>query len=86
MYLEISSSEAWKIIDAIKAYPENYHVSEPIQKMFKKIRKDIEKAIKDENLGVAPKKSVKKVAKKATTKRATKKSTTKKTRGRKGID
>jgi len=81
MYLEVSFSESWKIIDAIKAYPENYHVSEPVQKMFKKIRKDIEKAIKDENLGVAPKKSVKKVAKKATTKRATKKSTRKNKRG-----
>jgi len=77
MYLEISSSEAWKIIDAIKAYPENYHVSEPIQKMFKKIRKDIEKAIKDENLGIAPEKSVKKVAKKSV-KKATKKATTRK--------
>jgi sulfur relay (sulfurtransferase) DsrC/TusE family protein len=77
MYLEISSSEAWKIIDAIKAYPENYHVSEPIQKMFKKIRKDIEKAIKDENLGIAPEKSVKKVAKKSV-KKITKKATIRK--------
>jgi sulfur relay (sulfurtransferase) DsrC/TusE family protein len=77
MYLEITTNEAWKIIDAMKAYPENYDVSDPIQKMFKKIRKDIEKAIKDENLGVAPKKSVKNVAKKATSR---------KTRGRNGID
>ena len=82
MFLEISAAEAWKIIDAIKAYPENYHVSENIQNMFKKIRKDIEKSIKDENLGVSPEnKSVPKVVKKVNTKRATKKTTRKNKKG-----
>ena len=78
MFLEISAAEAWKIIDAIKAYPENYHVSENIQNMFK----DIEKSIKDENLGVSPEnKSVPKVVKKVNTKRATKKTTRKNKKG-----
>ena len=63
--IEISTQEAWKVIDAIKAYPENYSVSDSVIKMFKKIQKDLEKSIKDENLGVS------KPAKKATTKRAT---------------
>ena len=59
MIIEISTQEAWKIIDAIKAYPENYSVSDSVIKMFKKIQKDLEKSIKDENLGVSkPKKRV----------------------------
>lgn len=65
MIIEISSQEAWKIIDAIKAYPENYSVSDSVIKMFKKIEKDLQKSIKDENLGVS------KPTKKATTNRAT---------------
>ena len=53
MIIEISTQEAWKIIDAIKAYPENYSVSDSVIKMFKKIEKDLQKSIKDENLGVS---------------------------------
>lgn len=65
MIIEISTQEAWKIIDAIKAYPENYSVSDSVIKMFKKIQKDLQKSIKDENLGVS------KPTKKVITKRAT---------------
>ena len=64
MIIEISTQEAWKIIDAIKAYPENYDVSDSVIKMFKKIQKDLQKSIKDENLGVS------KPTKKVTTKKA----------------
>ena len=53
MIIEISTQEAWKIIDASKAYPENYSVSDSVIKMFKKIQKDLQKSIKDENLGVS---------------------------------
>ena len=77
----MSSQEAWKVIDAIKAYPENYHVSDNIQSMFKKIQKDIEQGIKNETLGMAPKKNVPKATNDTITKRATKKSTRKNKRG-----
>ena len=50
MIIEITAQEAWKVIDAIKAYPENYVVNNNIANMFKKIQKDLESAIKSENL------------------------------------
>ena len=47
MNVDISKQEAWKIIDAIKAYTKDYSVSGAVSKTFHNITKKLEKIVND---------------------------------------
>lgn len=47
MNVDISKQEAWKIIDAIKAYTKDYSVSGAVNKTFHNITKKLEKIVND---------------------------------------
>lgn len=42
--VELSQNEIWKILDAIKAYKQDYSVSESVDKIFANIEKKLKKA------------------------------------------
>jgi hypothetical protein len=46
MNVELSNSEIWKILDAIKAYQKDYAVSGAVSKTFSNIEKKLKGAIK----------------------------------------
>jgi hypothetical protein len=46
MQIEISKQEAWKLLDAIKAYSKDYSLTEPVTKTFTNLTKKLEKATK----------------------------------------
>jgi hypothetical protein len=43
MQIDISKQEAWKILDAIKAYTKDYTVTGPVNKIFDNITKKLKK-------------------------------------------
>lgn len=47
MNVDISKQEAWKIIDAIKAYTKDYSVSGAVNKTFTNVINKLEKVVND---------------------------------------
>lgn len=47
MNVDISKQEAWKIIDAIKAYTKDYSVSGAVNKTFTNVITKLEKVVND---------------------------------------
>ena len=47
MNVDISKQEAWKIIDAIKAYTKDYSVSGAVSKTFTNVITKLEKIVND---------------------------------------
>lgn len=47
MNVDISKQEAWKIIDAIKAYTKDYSVSGAVNKTFANVITKLEKVVND---------------------------------------
>jgi hypothetical protein len=47
MQIDISKQEAWKLIDAIKAYMKDYTVTGPVHKTFDSITKKLKGVIKE---------------------------------------
>jgi sulfur relay (sulfurtransferase) DsrC/TusE family protein len=47
MNIDISKQEAWKIIDAIKAYTKDYSVSGAVNKTFTNVINKLEKVVND---------------------------------------
>lgn len=47
MNMELSKQEAWKLLDAIKAYTKDYSVSGAVSKTFNNIIKKLEKIVND---------------------------------------
>ena len=45
--IEISKQEAWKILDAIKAYMKDYTVTGPVHKTFDGITKKLKEGVKE---------------------------------------
>jgi sulfur relay (sulfurtransferase) DsrC/TusE family protein len=48
MQIDLTKAEAWRIIDAIIAYKEDYHVSKTVQKTIANVEKKIKEAIENE--------------------------------------
>jgi hypothetical protein len=44
----LTKAEAWRIIDAIVAYKEDYHVSKTVQNTIANVEKKIKEAIENE--------------------------------------
>lgn len=49
MQIDLTKAEAWRIIDAIVAYKEDYHVSKTVQKTIANIEKKIKEALDETN-------------------------------------
>ena len=49
MQIDLTKAEAWRIIDAIVAYKEDYHVSITVQKTIANIEKKIKEALDETN-------------------------------------
>ena len=47
MQIEISKQEAWKLLDAIKAYTKDYSVSGAVNKTFQNLSTKLEKIINE---------------------------------------
>ena len=47
MQVDISKQEAWKILDAIKAYTKDYSISGAVSKTFTNITSKMEKVVND---------------------------------------
>lgn len=47
MQIDLSKQEAWKLLDAIKAYTKDYSVSGAVNKTFHNITKKLEKITND---------------------------------------
>jgi hypothetical protein len=47
MELEITKQEAWKILDAIKAYSKDYKLTSTVNKTFDNITKKLTTVVKD---------------------------------------
>lgn len=47
MQIDISKQEAWKLIDAIKAYMRDYTVAGPVHKTFDSITKKLKEVVKE---------------------------------------
>lgn len=47
MLIEISVQEAWKLLDAIKAYNKDYTLAEPVNKIFSSISKKLKKIVQE---------------------------------------
>ena len=47
MQIEISKQEAWKLLDAIKAYSKDYSLTGAVNKTFHNLTKKLEKVTKD---------------------------------------
>lgn len=47
MEIDISKQEAWKLIDAVKAYMKDYTVTEPVNKIFDSISKKLKKIVQE---------------------------------------
>ena len=47
MELEISKQEAWKILDAVKAYSKDYTLTDTVNKTFDSIIKKLKKVVQD---------------------------------------
>lgn len=47
MQIEISKQEAWKLLDAIKAYTKDYSVSGAVSKTFQNLSTKLEKIINE---------------------------------------
>jgi hypothetical protein len=45
MQVDLSPSEMWKILDAIKAFKDDYSVSIPVQKIFSSLEKKLKKSL-----------------------------------------
>lgn len=45
MQVELNKQEAWKLLDAIKAYKTDYHVTGPVKKTLEIVSKKIRKVI-----------------------------------------
>jgi hypothetical protein len=43
MQIDITKQEAWKLIDAIKAYMKDYTVAGPVHKIFDNVTKKLKK-------------------------------------------
>lgn len=49
MQVDLTKAEAWRIMDAIVAYREDYHVSKAVEKTIKNVEEKLTKAIKNES-------------------------------------
>lgn len=47
MQIDITKQEAWKLIDAIKAYMSDYTVTGPVHKTFDGITKKLKEVVKE---------------------------------------
>jgi len=47
MNIDITKQEAWKILDAIKAYTKDYSISGAVTKTFHNITTKLEKVVND---------------------------------------
>jgi hypothetical protein len=47
MQIDITKQEAWKLIDAIKAYMKDYTVTGPVHKTFDNITKKLNEILKE---------------------------------------
>lgn len=47
MQVEINKQEAWKLLDAVKAYTKDYTVTGAVEKTFSNISKKLKKVIND---------------------------------------
>lgn len=45
MNVDLTKAEAWRIMDAIVAYKEDYHVSKTVQKTIASVEKKIKEAL-----------------------------------------
>lgn len=43
--VELSQNEIWKILDAVKAYKQNYEVSDTVKKIFDGVEKKLKKNV-----------------------------------------
>lgn len=48
MQIEISKQEAWKILDAIKAYTKDYTVTAAVSKTFSNITSKLKEVVKEQ--------------------------------------
>ncbi len=48
MSVEITQQEAWRILDAIIAYKDDYELSVPVTKTLKSIEKKMKKIVNEE--------------------------------------
>jgi hypothetical protein len=49
MEVEITKSEAWRILDAIIAYKKDYYVDASVTKTIKNVEKKLKKAIRQDD-------------------------------------
>jgi len=47
MQIDITKQEAWKLMDAIKAYMSDYTVTGPVHKTFDTITKKLKEVVKE---------------------------------------
>ncbi len=47
MQIDISKQEAWKLLDAIKAYSKDYSLTGPVTKTFHNLTKKLEQVTKE---------------------------------------
>lgn len=45
MQIDLTKAEAWRIMDAIVAYKEDYHVSKTVQKTIDTVEKKLKEAL-----------------------------------------
>lgn len=48
MQIDITKQEAWKVLDAIEAYKQDYELSKPILATFKSIEKKMTKIVNED--------------------------------------
>jgi sulfur relay (sulfurtransferase) DsrC/TusE family protein len=49
MQVDLSPAEMWKILDAVKAFKNDYSVSVPVQKVFSSLEKKLKKSLNVNN-------------------------------------
>jgi hypothetical protein len=49
MQIDLTKAEAWRIMDAIVAYKEDYHVSKTVEKTIQNVEKKLKEALNEIN-------------------------------------
>lgn len=49
MQIDLTKAEAWRIMDAIVAYKEDYHVSKTVQKTIANVEQKLKEALDEKN-------------------------------------